>query len=165
MKDVPLELKGLPLEQRVIIAVDPGKMTGWAHLRLGMFNSGQMPLSDYLVWFDQVLEEGLQPTVVCEDFIYTTETAKKTRQTWSTEGIGVLRFLTAKYGFGFHVQTPADAKRFSTNAKLKAMEWYRPSKGGHANDAARHLLLYCVKNKLIDPRPLLEIQPDQTEET
>ena len=155
----------LPLEQRIIIAVDPGKMTGLANLALGEFNSGQVPLGEYLINIDRALEQGMRPTLVCEDFIYTTETAKKTRQTWSTEGIGVLRFLAQKYDLSFNLQSPASAKRFATDDKLKAMGWYNPSKGGHANDAARHLLVYCVGNKLIDPRPLLEIQPDQTEET
>lgn len=154
----------LPLNQRTIVAVDPGKMTGMASLTLGAFTSTQMPLNEFLQRLDAALMTGLQPTLVCEDFIYTTETAKKSRQTWSTEGIGVMRFLAEKYKLSFTLQSPASAKMFATNDKLKAMEWYKPSKGGHANDAARHLLVYCVGNKLIDPRPLLEIQPDQIEE-
>jgi len=155
----------VPLDQRTIVAVDPGKMTGWAQLRLGEFSSGQTDDIAFLLWIDDSITRGLLPTIVCEDFIYTTETAKKTRQTYSTESVGVLRFLAAKHSLSFTLQTPADAKGFSKNDKLKAMDWYMPTKGGHANDAARHLLLYCVKNKLIDPRQLLEIQPDQIEET
>lgn len=154
----------LPLKQRIIIAVDPGKMTGLANLTFGEFTSGQLPLMEYLQNLDGALMQGMLPTLICEDFIYTTETAKKSRQTWSTEGIGVMRFLAHKHKLSFTLQSPASAKRFATNDKLKAMGWYKPTKGGHANDAARHLLVYCVGNQLIDPRPLLEIQPDQIEE-
>jgi len=151
--------------QLTIIAIDPGKMTGYAELRLGEFTSGQTDHISYYSYIMSALMAGLRPAIVCEDFIYTAATAKKTRQTWSTEGIGILRFMAFRYSLSFNLQAPVDAKKFATNDKLKAMGWYVPTKGGHANDAARHLLLYCVKNKIIDPRPLLEIQPDQIEET
>lgn len=148
--------------QLTIIAVDPGKMTGWASFTLGEFHSGQTESAPYLMWFDETLQRGIRPIIVCEDFIYTAATAKKTRQTWSTESIGVLRFLSAKYGLTFTLQAPVDAKKFATNDKLKSMDWYTPTKGGHANDAARHLLLYCVKNNLIDPRQLLKPEQEET---
>lgn len=148
-------------DQLTIVAIDPGKMTGWAKLSLGEFMSGQAELYEILEWVDASISMGLCPTIVCEDFIYTAATAKKTRQTWSTEGIGVLRYLARKADVGFHLQAPVDAKKFATNDKLKALDWYTPTKGGHANDAARHLLLYCTKNKLIDPRQL--IKPDHKE--
>jgi len=146
----------MDLDQRLIVAIDPGKMTGYALLKPGSFLSGQAPLQDALVWIDETFTAGHRMTIVCEDFIYTAATAKKTRQTWSTEGIGVLRYLASKYDVGFYLQAPVDAKKFSTNDKLKAMGWYKPTKGGHANDAARHLLLYCIKNKLIDPRDIIK---------
>lgn len=154
-----------------IVAVDPGKMTGWAMLKLGEFSSGQIPGSAFLLWIDMAIEQGLMPSIVCEDFIYTAQTAKKTRQTYSTESIGVLRFLSYKHDLSFTLQAPVDAKKFSTNDKLKAMDWYTPTKGGHANDAARHLLLYGVKRSLIDPRKLLTMsvhdihKPDHELET
>ena len=144
------------IEAVTILAIDPGKRTGWAELRHGLFSSGQTDGDDYLVWLGEALSEGIDPTaVVIEDFIYTEQTAKKTRQTWSTEAIGVVRFLCRKHGIPLTIQTPADAKRFSTDAKLRTMDWYRPSKGGHANDAARHLLLYCAKHTIITPDQLI----------
>lgn len=146
----------MDLNQRSIVAIDPGKVTGWAEIRLGEFHSGQADMFEILEWVDAAINFGFFPTIVCEDFIYNAATAKKTRQTWSTEGIGVLRYLARKADVSFHLQPPVDAKRFATDDKLKTMGWYRPTKGGHANDAARHLLLYCVKNNLIDPRDLIK---------
>jgi hypothetical protein len=143
------------LNQITILAVDPGKVSGWASLRLGEFYSGQKDGMELLRWVDEMLQRGTQFTLVCEDFIYTAATAKKTRQTWSTESIGVLRFLADKYQTEFVLQTPLDAKKFATNDKLKRLDWYRGTKGGHANDAARHLLLYCVKRGLIKPQELI----------
>jgi hypothetical protein len=41
--------------------------------------------------------------------------------------------------------TPAQSKGFSTDAKLKHLDWYSPTKGGHQNDAARVMLLGMAK--------------------
>lgn len=142
-------------DQIIVLAVDPGKMTGWASLRLGEFYSDQLEWYDFLEWVDELLDRGFRFSIVCEDFIYTAATAKKTRQTWSTEAIGVLRFLSQKHDVSFTLQKPADAKAFSTNEKLKRLGWYRGTSGGHANDAARHLLLYCVGRGLVKPETLI----------
>lgn len=138
-----------------IMAIDPGKETGWAVLDTkGMYTGGEDLLHNVLSAVDTLLAEGERPIIVCEDFIFTTATAKKTRQTWSTEGIGVLRYLSAKYQVSFIIQGPAAAKRFAIDDKLKAMGWYYPTKGGHRNDAARHLLLYADGVGRIDRKRL-----------
>ena len=51
------------------------------------------------------------------------------------EYVGPLRFVR---------QTPAQAKSFGTDDKLRRLGWYTPTPGGHANDAARHLLAFAV---------------------
>ncbi len=140
-----------------IVAIDPGKMTGWAVLdEDGKYTGGEDLLHEVLASVETLLIEGHRPIIVCEDFIFTTATAKKTRQTWSTEGIGVLRYLSARYQVSFIIQGPAAAKRFAIDDKLKAMDWYNPTKGGHQNDAARHLLLYADGVGRIDRRRLLD---------
>lgn len=133
---------------RFVYAFDPGKMTGWAVLNPGGgFSSGEQPWYDALFFMDELLRTvpNTIEAVVCEDFIYTAATAQKSRQTWSTEGIGVLRYLTRRAGVDFILQTPASAKRFSTDEKLRRIGWWNPGHG-HANDAARHLLVYAVSN-------------------
>lgn len=144
---------------RYIIAIDPGKKSGMASLtfkdgKRGTFTSSEGPLLEGIEWLEGV-SSILGAELVVEDFIYTAATAQKTRQTWSTEGIGMIRYLSYKYGLDLAIQPPVAAKKFSTDDKLKKLGWYFPSKGGHQNDAARHLLLYCVNQKLIDPRILI----------
>ena len=132
-----------------VVAFDPGLATGWARLNPGhRFESGQGDW--YLVFrtFYETVVMGARPVIICEDFVYTAETLKKSRQTLSTEGIGVLRFLSRRFDCDFHLQTPAAAKQFSTNDKLKRLGWYQPGMG-HANDAARHLLLYSAGAGLV----------------
>lgn len=143
----------------MIYAFDPGKMTGWARLSPGgEFQSGQLEWYDSLYFVHETLKSGGRPDIVCEDFIITSETVKKSRQSYSSEGIGVLRFLTKSYGCRFEIQTPAAAKSFSSNDKLKRIGWYVPGQD-HANDAARHLLLYAVKQGRIRLDQFIERDP------
>lgn len=94
--------------------------------------------------------------VVCEDYRITPQTLKKTWQPFSLWQIGLLHYLCQVHDVEFLLQTAAEAKGFSTDAKLKAMGWYNATSGGHANDALRHLMLALVKEHLLDLRPLLE---------
>jgi len=91
---------------------------------------------------------GFELHVVCESYIVTANTLKKSRQNWSLEGIGVFRYLARTSDAEFTLQSPADAKTFATDEKLKAMGWHVPGRD-HANDASRHLLLYCLKRRII----------------
>lgn len=132
-----------------VIAFDPGGTTGWARRTgTGLFVSGQGDWYSVLHTTHETLQMEATPIIVCEDFIFTNQTLKKTRQTYSTEGIGVLRYLAQRYGREFVLQTPAAAKTFSTDAKLKRIGWHVPGQN-HANDAARHLLLYAASNGLV----------------
>lgn len=138
-----------------ILAIDPGKVTGWAVLHEdGRYDGGEDLLHNVLMSVETLLSEGERPIIVCEDFIFTTATAKKSRQTWSTEGIGVLRYLAARYQASFVIQSPSAAKNFAIDEKLKAMGWYFPTTGGHRNDASRHLLLYADSVGRIDRKEL-----------
>ena len=138
-----------------VVAIDPGKVTGWARLLDGVFASGELPCYQALHWIYESLKQGIKPILVCEDFIFTHETLKKSRQMWSTESIGVLRFLAEEFDLHLHLQPPSQ-KSFSSDDKLRMLGWYKPSPGGHQNDAARHLLVYGVKNGLISVRNVLQ---------
>ena len=148
----------------MIVAFDPGETTGWARLDPVSleFRSGQLPWYSAWYWFNDTLSANPAyiQQVVCEDFIYTAETAKKSRQTWSTEGIGVVRFLCQYYGLPLTIQSPSSAKSFATDKKLKRIGWYTPTKGGHANDAARHLMVFAVSNGVL---PLERFRPEEEE--
>lgn len=129
-----------------ILAVDPGLTSGWALLRPdGTVTTGQ---SDFEAMM-RAAERYAPTVVVCERYTITAETLRKSRQTTALELIGALRWMTVKSGGEFVMQSPADAKRFSTDGKLTSAGWLQPRARDHANDACRHLLLYCVKNKLM----------------
>lgn len=134
---------------RVVFAVDPGKTTGVAmYNSLGIFESREFEdQNDFLdhMWKYMSPSYNTDYEVVCESYIITSETIKKSRQYYSLEIIGALRWMTHQANLPFTLQPPSAGKSFGTDEKLKQMMWYKPGKG-HANDAARHLLLYCVKN-------------------
>lgn len=143
---------------RIILAVDPGLATGLAVLESSVmrFNSHEVKTpKEFYDWIQWFFESPHHPThIVCESYIITPETIKKSRQNYSLELIGVLKYLAWERELPFTLQTPIEGKSFGTDEKLKTIGWYRPSQG-HANDAARHLLTYCVQNKIIDPAELL----------
>lgn len=135
-------------DTELIIAVDPGKVTGIATWAGGEFNSWQEP-----TWFavDRIwaklerLPDNAVVEIVCESYTITASTLRKTRQNYSLESIGALRWMSNTHGVEFVLQAPADAMGFMTDDKLRMLGWYRPSIGGHANDAARHLGLRLAR--------------------
>lgn len=145
---------------KAVLAVDPGGTTGWASgYYKGVypeFHSGEV--RDWMEWCARVhsilMAGDFDWTVVVERYTVTSETAKKTRQYDALEIIGVLRYLCHLTETPFVMQTPAEAKAFATDRKLHHMGWFTRGRG-HANDAARHLLVYTAKAGLIDPRRLI----------
>lgn len=145
----------------IFIAVDPGKMTGWA-IRGGdqSMIAGELEWYTFLEWLESYIEAAVklryEVTLISESYIITPATIKKTRQYWSLEAIGCMKYWSLHH---LHkdlvLQSPANAKSFSTNDKLKKMNWYLPGKG-HANDALRHLLLYLVTENLIDLKDVIQ---------
>jgi hypothetical protein len=140
-----------PDEPGMILAVDPGGVTGiaWAietpagwQVDGGEVPGGRFGFYDF---FDHAVEAGRNiKAIVCEDFIVTAATAKKTQQPDAMRVIGYLEAWARKHGVRLKLQTPSQAKSFSTNAKLKHFGWYQSSTGGHRNDAMRHLLRYLA---------------------
>lgn len=140
-----------------IISVDPGLATGVATFNLAsrQFKSFECESPEkFMHWINYEMELSFISAVVSESYIITPETIKKSRQNYSLELIGVLKYFCWRYHIPFTLQSPTEGKSFGTDEKLKKIEWYTPVLG-HGNDAARHLLTYCVKNKIIDPAELL----------
>lgn len=133
-----------------VLAVDPGKTTGWClwDKDTGDLKFGEEQQFEFCSRAEALIADKSLDAVVCEAFIITVATAKKTQAPWSLEIIGLLRYLCEKYEVPFILQTPSDAKRFSTNEKLKSIGWYVRGQG-HATDSHRHLLLWAVKNGYI----------------
>jgi hypothetical protein len=143
-------------DRPTILAIDPGLTTGWANLDPdGGFRSGETkPPILFLSDVERMLRGPFPWAMVCERYVITPETIKKSRQADPLEIIGTLKYFAEKYQTLIQFQGPAEAKTFATDKKLKALGWFRPGLG-HANDAARHLLCYWVKHGLVKPEALI----------
>lgn len=150
----------------IVIALDPGLNTGMAVLQARSDGSEAFTALEFGGDWQQLLDgmvnevlprlQTLNARLVGESYTVTAETLRKSRQSFSLELLGMARGFCALANATFiDPQSPADAKKFSTDAKLKRIGWWTPTKEGHANDAVRHLLLYGVRAGLIDPRRLL----------
>ena len=141
-----------------VMALDPGKTTGIASLRIedGEFVSKQTNFDETVAIVQKAATTNREElTLVSESFIITQQTAKNTQATWSLELIGFCRAMARMHtGRDLVLQAPSQAKRFSSDERLKIMGWYIPGQG-HANDAARHLMLFCVSRGLIDVKKLV----------
>jgi hypothetical protein len=136
-----------------IFAVDPGKTCGiawyWPGRKVRQFRSNERDPWDAV---DLACGSGAD-LVVCESFV--PRPGVRTWQPEALETIGALRYVCDRAGVPFETQSPADAKRFSNNRKLELLGWRKPTPGGHADDAARHLLLAAVRHGVIDPAQFL----------
>ena len=115
----------------------------------GAFSSSEHLAQTALALVHNVVRGSGADVVVCESFV--PRPGIRTWQPEALETIGALRYICQREGIPFELQAPADAKRFSTNDKLQLLSWRNPTPGGHADDAARHLLLAAVRHGLIDP--------------
>jgi hypothetical protein len=135
-----------------ILAVDPGKLTGIALIKI-------VDGVPEIVWSDETeymetchlmnrvirdhATDGLR--VVYERFIITPMTAKNSVAPWSLELIGVIKYLCGAYQVTDLVgQTSSTAKNFCPNPRLKAVGFWHRGGAGHARDALRHAVTHLV---------------------
>lgn len=134
-----------------IIAMDPGLVTGVATWENGRFESWEETPRTCVY-------EYLRHNVYMYDIVLIERYDISARTSKLSSQMDALYLIGATEAFCYLESTKfiisgRDAKSFSTDAKLKALGWYTPTKGGHANDAARHLLRY-VSATLRDERIL-----------
>lgn len=150
------------MSRLAVTAVDPGKLTGVAiyHPDDGEFSSWERPCWEAVA----IVEGGMNGMrishLVVEAFNISARTLRVTRgENWSLESIGALRYLaTYQHDVPFRLQQPSDMS-FGTDWKLRQLGWYRPSKGGHMNDAARHMLKFLSDEEMLTPAQLAAITP------
>lgn len=138
-----------------VVAVDPGGTTGLAVWSPGMGISLWEGKPDEAV--DRLANLSAinhKRHFVVERYIITPATAKMSQQHDALEIIGALKYLVRTHDHTLSLQTPAEAKAFSTDTKLKTVGWYKPGLP-HARDASRHLLLYLSKVGIIDLHTLI----------
>lgn len=144
-----------------LIAIDPGELSGWAVVDTetgDVLESAELTEFEVGTRVEWYLNRYPSAQIVMEKFTITPETGKKSQQPTALYIIGSVRYLYYKYtGNIVPLQTPADAKSFSTNEKLKAVGLWHVGGEGHAKDALRHALLWMVRhNELPDPERLIQ---------
>lgn len=130
----------------LIAAFDPGTTTGVAWLLDGVFFSQEFTIEELYMWVDEMCEKF--DHVQIEQFVINAGTVKKVIVYDSLYLIGYLRYAAWRCGFGTAFTKPADVMASFPDAALKRANMHKPGKG-HANDAARHLAHYIVRNRLI----------------
>lgn len=143
-----------------IVAFDPGGTTGVAIWRNGNFSSRELhgTFEEQSQEVFDIVYDNWPDFVVCESYTITARTAQLSQQHEPLMLIGLMRFLCRRTdGPVFVLQSPAAAKGFATDAKLKALEYFSGSPGGHSNDAARHLLLHLAKTNTLDKDELRKL--------
>lgn len=149
----------------IILSIDPGLASGVALLHvpedgdpelLGSWEMDPEQTEDAVVAMIQTYRDH-DLRVVVERYTITPETAKKSQQGWSLEQIGSIKFICRTNGLSAPVlQTPADAKNFAPNPRLKSLGLWHKGGHGHALDAIRHAVLYAVKNGYRSQKLLVE---------
>lgn len=149
----------------IILAIDPGLASGVALLHvpeqgdpelLGSWELTPEETEDAVVKMIETYRDH-DLRVVVERYTITPETAKKSQQGWSLEQIGSIKFICRTNGLAAPVlQTPANAKSFAPNPRLKALGLWHKGGHGHALDAIRHAVLYAVNNGYRDKKLLVE---------
>lgn len=145
-----------------ILALDPGGMSGLALVKRDgpeVVRTGEEDYVGTIRFIQQVLIEygPDQVDLVCEEFLITVETAKKTQQTDALELKGAMKTLALLYGGGPVVmQRPGDSMKTFNNKQLRAVNLWHVGGAGHAKEALRHVLLYLVRTGFKDRRLLLD---------
>lgn len=151
------------LYARVIYCLDPGLKSGACVFGL---NPGEEPV---LLWsaeqdvhevipiFRSIMNMYPKLEVVCERFVITAQTAKKSPQPWSIEIIGTVKQTMRDFDRSedeIFFQKPADAMRLFPNTALKKLGYWHKGGKDHANDSIRHGLLYLSDNGWMPTRLL-----------
>ena len=133
-----------------ILAVDPGRTTGWVDYYDGSPVDTTYGESSFGAVVEAVERRATYlDVIVCERFTINPY-ARNSNQTDALEVIGYLRSVAQRFGTGYRLQMPGDAKSFGTDDRLIEQGLYFPGQD-HARDAARHLLLFLAKEGLYAP--------------
>lgn len=139
-----------------ILAFDPGGTTGYKlyDSETDTFSGGQLePNHHFKLW--SMLNDLKINAVVYETFEYRNK-SRAGLVLDSREYIGIIRLFEAMYSIPTTKQTPAQAKGFVSDARLKRGGLWVPGHP-HENDACRHLIYYMINTMKVMPEKRLEL--------
>lgn len=142
-----LTVPPLAQDELTIVAIDPGKVSGVAVLQPEVSDTlytSELTVDETVSAYESLRFISPRTEVVMESFTISQRTLQTALSLDALDLIGYVK-LRAVHD-PFTLQSPAAAKSFATDEKLKALGWYTYTKDGHQNDAARHLLVYMVQN-------------------
>lgn len=131
----------------IAIGVDPGKVTGlaWWNSDTNVFHSEETSAPDTVLSCMMNVHSEKRLILGCERFTPRGNSHKMTAQPDALHVIGQVKSLCGLYrNVTWRLQPPSTAKRLTTDATLRRLGWYTPTKDKHANDAARHLMLILL---------------------
>ena len=125
----------------ILVALDPGKTTGFALLNTETYN-----LEVYEMYSPEELGTALLVSSPIDRIIYEGfQQRNKPAELISRNVIGVVDKFASDFNVISFQQSSSVGKTFWTNAKLKAVGAYTKRKQ-HGRDATRHLLYYLTFN-------------------
>jgi len=149
----------MPHEPLTILTFDPGKATGWCVFQPHEPSDTGFAAGEYddwhkfAHWVDIYIPvqqgRGHRVIVVGEHFTISQRTIKTAVDYSALYLNGAVQQSCWEHDADFKFQTAAMIKakpNIATNANLKKLGWYTPTKGGHANDAVRHMV-HFIKDK------------------
>lgn len=132
----------------MIIALDPGKVTGlavWSPKDPLAIATREVSPLDAIEYVDAAHARNQGAIeVVAEKFTISERTIKTALSLDALDVNGWLTMESQRKLFPLHMQLPSQAKAFATDDKLRVLGWYTKTKDGHANDAARHMLTHLI---------------------
>lgn len=140
------------LIDEVIIGVDPGKVTGLSILDRDKRFTTQLPARSAVLFLWREMDGyrlvKRRLVLCCERYTVDANTHKKTRQYDALHVAGALKYKCAANDQEFTEYERADAKHFSTDKKLVAMDFYDKTMV-HANDASRQVILHLARTNAL----------------
>lgn len=152
-----------------VVGVDPGSSTGCLHLRdhevwdfwQAEHTDAARRLRDDLRTA-RALDGDASIVIACERYQSSGGPRARTHQPIAQQVIGQVRALADEYRCEFTLQTPADAKHFASNARLRTLDllWTGRDVGwpdaNDLRDATRHALLCLATRRATVYERLLE---------
>lgn len=142
-----------------LIALDNGAMCGFALLANRRFVSAEYAPFDVLLLLDEFLRTMTTWTwiIVAERYDVGGHSRPMTAQVDAIETNGAARWISSQYNATFGLQPRSEAKKVMPDATLRRLGWYKRTKDGHANDAARQLGLALLQHFPVEYMNLLEV--------
>lgn len=137
----------------IILGIDPGLATGvsltdWSDpLNPSKIDSWEVDFDGFYGLIPKIIRENSEKEfiIVCENFIITVETAKKSPAPWSLELIGLTRYLARQADVSLVLQNPSE-REIATHEMIKTFGMWHVGGEGHANQAFRHTFSFMLNS-------------------